>query len=115
VADAALQRLGDVNLRINAIVDFRPDEVREQADRIDRQLAGGNDPGPLGGVPITVKINIDQAGFATSDGNRLQEKRIAKSNSPVVDNLVRTGAVLLGRTNSPTFALRWRHETEFRH
>ncbi|HEX3232265.1 MAG TPA: amidase family protein [Pyrinomonadaceae bacterium] len=107
VTDAALKRLDDVNPRINAIVDFRPDEVREQADNIDRQLASGNDPGPLGGVPITVKINIDQAGFATSDGSRLQERRIAKSNSPVVDNLVRAGAVVLGRTNSPTFALRW--------
>jgi amidase len=107
VADAALKRLDDVNPRINAIVDFRPDDVRKQADSVDRRLAGGNDPGPLAGVPITVKINIDQAGFATSDGSRLQEKRIAKSNSPVVDNLVRAGAVLLGRTNSPTFALRW--------
>src|SRR4029077_19748042 len=41
------------------------------------------------------------------DGSRLQENLVAKYNSPVVDNLVRTGAVLLGRSNAPTFALRW--------
>src|SRR6266849_5750187 len=107
VADAALRRLDSVNPRINAIVDCRPDLVREQAARVDSLLARGNDPGPLAGVPVTVKINTDQAGFATTDGSRLQENRVAKFNSPVVDNLVRTGAVLLGRSNSPTFALRW--------
>src|SRR5712692_6061831 len=46
VADAALQRLDSVNPRINAIVDCRPDLVREQADRVDSVLARGNDPGP---------------------------------------------------------------------
>src|SRR5262245_33427556 len=107
VADAALQRLDAVNPRINAIVDCRPDLVRAQADRVDSVLARGKDPGLLAGVPVTVKINIDQEGFATSDGSRLQENLIAKGNSPVVDNLVRTGAVLLGRSNAPTFALRW--------
>src|SRR5262249_56456606 len=45
--------------------------------------------------------------FATTNGTRLQENLVAEFNSPVVDNLVRAGAVLLGRTNSPTFALRW--------
>jgi len=107
VADSALQRLDSVNPRITAIVDCRPDVVREQADRVDSKLASGNDPGPLAGVPVTVKLNIDQAGFATSDGSRLQENLIAKFNSPAVDNVVRAGAVVLGRSNMPTFAVRW--------
>ena len=107
VADAALERLDAVNPRITAIVDCRPDLVREQADRVDSLLASGNDPGPLAGVTVTVKLNIDQAGFATSDGSRLQENLIAKFNSPAVDNVVRAGAVLLGRSNMPTFAVRW--------
>jgi amidase len=107
VADAALQRLDSVNPHITAIVDCRPDQVREQADQVDSLLARGNDPGPLAGVPVTVKINIDQAGFATTDGSRLYENRIAKFNSPAVDNMVRAGAVLLGRSNAPTFAIRW--------
>lgn len=107
VADDALRRLDAVNPRINAIVDCRPDLVREQADQVDSELARGNDPGPLAGVPVTVKINIEQAGFATTDGSRLRENLIAKSNSPAVDNVVRAGAVLLGRSNAPTFAIRW--------
>src|SRR5215467_6948732 len=47
VADAALQRLDSVNPRITAIVEYRPDLVREQADQVDSLLARGNDPGPL--------------------------------------------------------------------
>ena len=67
VADAALQRLDSVNARINAIVDCRPDLVRQRADRVDRVVARGIDPGALAGVPVTVKINVDQAGFATTE------------------------------------------------
>lgn len=107
VAEAALQRMDAVNPKINAIVDCRPEQVRDQAERVDGMLAAGKDPGPLTGVPVTIKINTDQAGFATTNGSKLQENLIARSNSPVVDNLVRAGAVLLGRSNAPTFALRW--------
>ncbi|HTO70445.1 MAG TPA: amidase family protein [Myxococcota bacterium] len=107
VADSALQRLDSINPQINAIVDWRPELARQQADRVDERLRRGDDPGGLAGVPVTVKINTDQAGFATSDGSKLQVDRIAKFNNPVVDNLVRSGAVLLGRSNAPTFALRW--------
>ncbi|WP_394844852.1 amidase family protein [Pendulispora brunnea] len=106
-ADAALERLDAVNPKIHAIVAHRPEWVRAQASKVDEALARGEDPGPLAGVPVTVKINVDQAGFATTNGTRLQENLIANANSPVVDNLVRAGAVLLGSSNSPTFALRW--------
>ena len=106
-AEAALQRLDAVNPRINAIVAHRPDLVRLQADVVDRMLARGENPGPLAGVPVTVKINTDQAGFATTNGTRLQKDLVARTNSPAVDNLVRAGAVLLGRSNAPAFALRW--------
>ncbi|WP_455776903.1 amidase family protein, partial [Burkholderia stabilis] len=107
VADAVLDRLDAVNPAINAVIEHRPDDVRRQADEVDRAIARGDDPGPLAGVPVTVKINVDQAGFATTNGTRLQENLIAQADSPVVGNLRKAGAILLGRTNSPTFALRW--------
>jgi amidase len=106
-AESTLQRLDAVNPKINAIVAHRPELVLDQADRIDTRLVRGEDPGPLAGVPVSVKINTDMAGFPTTNGTRLQEDWVAKVNSPAVENLVRAGAVLLGRSNAPTFALRW--------
>src|SRR5262249_44342198 len=92
---------------INAIVEHRPDLVRQEADAVDRAIARGEDPGLLAGVPVTVKVNVDQAGFATTNGLRLQRDLVAQSNNPVVDNLRRARAVILGRTNTPAFSLRW--------
>jgi amidase len=106
-ADAALARLDAVNPAINAVVEHRPEQVRADAEAVDRAIAAGRDPGPLAGVPVTVKVNIDQAGFATTNGVTLQRDLIAQTNSPVVDNLQRAGAVILGRTNTPAFSLRW--------
>jgi amidase len=106
-AVAALARLDAVNPRINAVIDHRPDQVLAQAGDIDAAIARGEDLGPLAGVPVTIKVNVDQAGFATTNGLRLQRDVIAASNSPVVDNLRKAGAVLLGRTNCPAFSYRW--------
>ena len=106
-AQAALARLDAVNPQLNAVVDWRPDEVLQRAGAIDAALARGEDPGPLAGVPVTVKINIDQAGFATSNGLNLQKNLIAATSSPVVDNLLKAGAVIVGRTNAPAFSYRW--------
>jgi len=106
-ATAALARLDAVNPKINAVVDHRPEDVLAQASAVDATIARGEDAGPLGGVPVTVKVNIDQAGFATTNGLKLQRDAIAKSNNPVIDNLRKSGAVILGRTNCPAFSYRW--------
>ena len=106
-ATAALARLDAVNPKINAVVDHRPADVLAQAAAIDAAIGRGEDPGPLAGVPVTVKVNIDQEGFATTNGLKLQRDVIAKTNSPVIDNLRKSGAVILGRTNCPAFSYRW--------
>ncbi|MBR1212423.1 amidase family protein [Bradyrhizobium sp. JYMT SZCCT0180] len=106
-ATSALARLDAVNPQINAVVDHKPAEVLAQAAAIDAAIGRGEDVGPLGGVPITVKVNIDQKGFATTNGLKLQREAIAADNSPVIDNLYKAGAVILGRTNCPAFSYRW--------
>lgn len=106
-ATAALARLDAVNPKLNAVVDHKPAEVLAQADAIDTAIARGEDAGPLGGVPVTIKVNVDQEGFATTNGLKLQRDVIAKADNPVVENLRKAGAVLLGRTNCPAFSYRW--------
>ncbi len=107
VAQDALARLDAVNPRLNAIVAHRPEEVLAAADAVDATIARGEDAGLLGGVPVTIKVNTDQAGHATTNGLRLQKDLIAAEDSPVVSNFKRAGAVILGRTNTPAFSLRW--------
>ncbi len=106
-AQDALARLDAVNPRLNAVVDHRPEETLARADAVDAQIARGEDPGVLAGVPVTVKVNTDQAGYATTNGVTLQRAQVAQANNPVVDNLLRAGAVILGRTNTPAFSYRW--------
>jgi amidase len=106
-ATAALARLDAVNPAINAVVEHRPDEVLARADAVDAVIARGEDAGPLGGVPVTVKVNIDYKGYATSNGVKIQNGIVATANSPVIDNLQKAGAVIVGRTNCPAFSYRW--------
>ena len=107
VATAALERLDAANPAINAVVECRPEEVMAQADAVDEAIANGAALGPLCGVPVTVKANTDQQGFATTNGLKAQRDLIAEADSPVVENLRAAGAVILGRTNMPTFSARW--------
>ena len=104
---SALARLGSVNPTLNAVVDQRPDAALAEAEAIDAALAGGHDPGPLAGVPITVKINTDMAGHATTNGLFAQQHLVATQDSPVISNLRRAGAIIIGRTNAPAFSVRW--------
>jgi amidase len=106
-AAANLARLDAVNPKLNAVIDHRPEEVLKQAAEVDARIARGEDVGPLAGVPVTVKVNIDLEGFATTNGLKQLRDMIAKSSNPVADNLRKAGAVILGRTNTPAFSYRW--------
>lgn len=104
---SALARIDAVNPAINAVVDRFDDEALAEAAAVDAALARGDDPGPLAGVPVTVKANVDQRGRATTNGLRIQRGLIAAEDNPVVANLRRAGAVIVGRTNTPAFSMRW--------
>ena len=105
--EAVLGRLDAVNPTLNAVVQRMDAEALAAADAVDAARARGTALGPLAGVPVTVKVNVDQAGFATTNGLRLQAGLVAEVDNPVVANLRKAGAVIVGRTNAPAFSLRW--------
>lgn len=107
VTMAHLARIEDVNKAINAVVQEFPDEALASAKAVDARIANGNDAGVLCGVPVTIKVNVDQKGHATTNGLTLQKDLIAEIDSPVVSNIRSAGAVIVGRTNTPAFSLRW--------
>ena len=59
----------------------------------------GEEVGLLAGVPVTIKVNVDQAGHATTNGLLIQRELKAKIDNPVVANLRKAGAIIIGRTN----------------
>ena len=102
----AIARMDAVNPRLNAVVESLAEDALERARALDRARAGGAEPGPLHGLPVTIKINVDQAGHATSNGVPALKNLIAPADAPVVENLQRAGAVVIGRTNTPEFSFR---------
>lgn len=107
VALSALARLDAVNPRLNAVIQHMPEQALAAADAVDAKIARGEDAGMLAGVPVTIKVNVDQVGFATTNGLKLQADAVAKTDNPVVANFRRAGAVIIGRTNTPAFSVRW--------
>jgi len=100
-------RFNQVNPKINAIPESTFEYARKQAKLLDDNKKNNKPLGCLAGVPVTVKINTDQTGFASTNGLRLNKSLIANKNSTVVDNLEKAGAIIIGRTNTPAFSIRW--------
>jgi amidase len=107
VTEASLARCDAVNPKLNAVVQQDRATSLAAADALDARIARGEAPGPLAGVPVTTKVNVDQAGFATTNGMKLQRDNLASEDNPVVANLKRAGAIVIGRTNTPAFSARW--------
>ena len=103
---SVLDRVAQVNPRLNAIVDLLADDAFAAADRADQAVRARAPLGVLHGVPVTVKINVDYAGRATTSGVVAYKNLIAKQDSAPVANLRKAGAVIFGRTNVPAFSHR---------
>ena len=106
VVDAHLARIDEVNPKVNAIVAVLADEARASADAADKSLASGGAIGPLHGVPYTVKMNIDVAGQATTQGIPALAQSVPAIDAPTIERMKASGAVMLGRTNMPDLGLR---------
>ncbi len=106
VVAAILERVKLVNPDINAIVDDLSDEAMAQAEAHESTLRTHGPIGPLHGVPVTIKENVDQKGRATPNGVSAFTNVIAPDDSPLVRNLKAAGAIVIGRTNTPEFSFR---------
>jgi amidase len=104
---SALQRLEAVNPRVNAVVDVLAEQALAAASEADQAIANGENTGPLHGVPVTIKINVDHAGSATTNGVAAFKDRVARTDSPCVANWRKAGAIFIGRTNVPCFSARY--------
>ena len=104
---AVIERMHAVNPALNAIAEALESQALVAADAADAARACGEILGPLHGVPVTVKVNVDLAGHATTHGVVAFKDAVAGEDSASVANLRHAGAVIVGRTNIPTFCYRW--------
>ena len=109
---SCLTRIDQVNPTLNALALVLRDEAFKHADEADQAVREGGALGPLHGVPVTTKLNADQAGVPNSAGVVAFKDRIATADNPVVGNLRKAGAIIIGRANVPPFCLRWMTENE---
>jgi amidase len=98
---AALDKSGP---SVNSIIELNPDALTI-ADALDRERKGGRTRGPMHGIPIVIKDNIDTADkMRTSAGSLALAESIAREDATVVRRLREAGAVILGKTNLSEWA-----------
>lgn len=99
LATFALQRIAEVDQpRYNAITWLFADEALAAADTSDARRQRGENIGPLEGIPVLIKDNIEVKGWPTSAGSVLLREVIAHEDAPLVTTLRHAGAILIGKT-----------------
>ncbi|MEO5693392.1 MAG: amidase [Usitatibacter sp.] len=89
---------------LNPFITITEQHALATAEALDRELRRGNLRGPLHGIPVVYKDNIDTAGLLTTRGSQFFSTRVATSDAQVVRKLKAAGAVLVGKTNMNEFA-----------
>jgi amidase len=105
--DHMLERQKALHPRLNAIVVTDLAAARKAARAIDRALRRGERPGPLAGVPMTVKESFDVAGLPTTWGLDHWKNNVAQRDAAVVERLRAAGAVIWGKSNVPVLLADW--------
>ncbi len=104
VVDAVLGRIEKVNPRLNAYVTLRAEQARKEAKAAERAvMRRGAKLGPLHGVPFSVKDLVITRGVRTTFGTPLYRDNVPTEDAPMVERMKGAGAILLGKTNTPTF------------
>ena len=104
LTQAYLARIDRYDQRINSFITVTRELALAQASRYDEELDRGRWRGPLHGIPIALKDNIDTAGIRTTAASELLADRVAAEDAEVYRRLQLAGAVLLGKLNLHEFA-----------
>lgn len=105
--DAHLAQIGRHNEGVNAVISLDREGAYERAKKADAARARGATPGPLHGVPFTLKDTHETAGMKTTVGFPPFADHVASHDSPVVARLKAAGGVLMAKTNVATMLSDW--------
>ncbi len=105
LVNALLERITVYNPKVNCYVTVMRREALAQAAVLDAEAKSGRFRGPLHGVPIALKDNIDTAGTRTTAASPMFKDRVPTEDADVVVRLKRNGAIILGKLNLHEFAI----------
>lgn len=105
LTEYALTRIGALNEQLHAFVAVYAEEALQAAHAADRLLQAGHWLGPLHGVPVALKDNIDMRGRPSRNGSTLLAERLAEQDAWITRRLLASGAVIVGKTHMVEFAL----------
>src|SRR5438445_11890859 len=104
VVDAVLAPVERLNPKLNAFVTLTDEAARREAKAAERALVKRSAKlGPLHGVPFSVKDLVVTKGVRTTFGTPLYRDNVPTEDAPMVERMKRAGAIMLGKTNTPTF------------
>lgn len=105
LTEACLRRIDRYDSALNAFITIMRDEALAAARTLEREQLSGRWRGPLHGIPIALKDNIDTAGVRTTAASGVFSDRVPSEDAEVVTRLKNAGAILLGKLNLHEFAL----------
>lgn len=105
LTQACLDRIARLDSKLHAFITVSADAALTAARKAEIELARGEWRGPLHGIPIAVKDNIDTAGIPTTCGSKVFADRVPNKDAEVVRCLKAAGAIVLGKLNMHEFAL----------
>jgi aspartyl-tRNA(Asn)/glutamyl-tRNA(Gln) amidotransferase subunit A len=102
---ALLDRISVYNPKVNCFITVMGKEALAQADELDAEAKAGKFRGPLHGIPIGLKDNIDTAGTRTTAASPMFKDRVPTEDATIVTKLKAAGAIIIGKLNLHEFAL----------
>jgi Asp-tRNA(Asn)/Glu-tRNA(Gln) amidotransferase A subunit family amidase len=105
VVEFTLGRISERQPQLNCFAHLDAAGARRQAHTAQAAVTREDKLGPLHGVPLTIKSNIDVAGLPCTAGSLLRKDYVAERDAPLVARLRAAGAIILGNTNTPEFLM----------
>jgi aspartyl-tRNA(Asn)/glutamyl-tRNA(Gln) amidotransferase subunit A len=104
LTQACLKRIEQYNPAVNAFITVTAEQALASAREMEAEARRGKWRGPLHGIPIALKDNIDTAGVRTTGASELFKDRVPAEDAEVVRKLKSAGAIILGKLNMHEFA-----------